>query len=74
MPKKYDEIFTKDTYHIHLTIIPFLTATELSDTAMKRSNSDEEQMSDDDNNKVLTERDVGDINSNLSLHPLIMTP
>ncbi len=57
--KKYDESFTKDTYHIHPTLIPFLTAMELSDTAMKRSNSNEEQMSDDDDNKVLTERDVG---------------
>jgi hypothetical protein len=63
----YDENFTKDTYLIHPTIIPFLTAMELSDNAKKRSNSNEEEMSGDDNSKVLTERDVGDI----KLQPLI---
>jgi hypothetical protein len=40
--KKYDSSFTKDTFHTHPTIIPFLTAMELSDTHMKRAISDEE--------------------------------
>jgi hypothetical protein len=34
--------FTKDTFCIHPTMIPFLTAMELSDTHMKRAISDEE--------------------------------
>jgi hypothetical protein len=34
--------FTKDTFCIHPTIIPFLTAMELSDTHMKRAISDKE--------------------------------
>jgi hypothetical protein len=59
--KIYDENFKKDTYLIHPTSIPFLTAMELSDNAKKRSNSDEEEMSGDDNSKVLTERDADDI-------------
>jgi hypothetical protein len=40
--KNYDSSFTKDTFCIHPTIIPFLTATELSDTHMKRAISDKE--------------------------------
>jgi hypothetical protein len=34
---------------------------ELSDNTNKRSNNDEEEMSSNDNSKVLTERDVDDI-------------
>jgi hypothetical protein len=40
--KSYDVSFTKDTFCIHPTIIPFLTAMELNDTPSKRSNSDKE--------------------------------
>jgi hypothetical protein len=58
--KIYDENFTKITCLIHPSIIPFLTAMELSDNPNKRSNSDEEEMSGDDDSKVPTERDVVD--------------
>jgi hypothetical protein len=40
--KKYDSSFTKDTFCIHPTMIPFLTARELSDTHMKRAISNKE--------------------------------
>jgi hypothetical protein len=42
--KSYDVSFTKDTFCIHPTIIPFLTAMELDDTPLKRSNSDKEMV------------------------------
>jgi hypothetical protein len=40
--KKYDSSFTKDAFCIHPTIIPFLTAMELSETHMKRAISNKE--------------------------------
>ncbi len=42
--KSYDSSFTKDTFCIHSTTIPFLTAMKLNDTPSKRSNTDEEMV------------------------------
>jgi hypothetical protein len=42
--KKYDSSFTKDTFCIHPTILPFLTAMELNDTPLKSSNSGKEMV------------------------------
>ncbi len=39
--------FTKDTFCIHPTIIPFLTAVELNETPLKRSNSDKEMVGEE---------------------------
>ncbi len=38
--KSYDQSFTKDTFLIHPTIIPFLTAMEENGTCSKRFNMD----------------------------------
>jgi hypothetical protein len=46
--KKYDASFTKDTFCIHPTIIPLLTAIELNDTPSKRSNMDKEMVDKED--------------------------
>jgi hypothetical protein len=59
--KIYDGKFTTITCEIHPTIIKFLYAMELSDNAKKKPNSNEEEMSGDDDSKVLTKRDVDDI-------------
>ncbi len=59
--KIFDESFTKNTFVFHPTIIPFLTAMELNDIAHTRSNSNEDEMSDDEDNKVPTDKDVDDI-------------
>jgi hypothetical protein len=42
--KSYDVSFTKDTFCIHPTIIPFLTAMKLNDTPLMRSNSNKEMV------------------------------
>jgi hypothetical protein len=42
--KSYDVSFTKDTFRIHPTKIPFLPAIELNDTPSKRFNSDKEMV------------------------------
>jgi hypothetical protein len=47
MQKSYDASFTKDSFCIHPTIILFLTARELNDTPLKRSNSDEEMVGEE---------------------------
>jgi hypothetical protein len=44
--KSYDESFTKDTFLVHPTIIPFLTAMEVNDTRSKRSNIEEDIVED----------------------------
>jgi hypothetical protein len=41
--KNYDSSFTKDTFHIHPTIIPISTAMKLSDIHMKRAISDKQK-------------------------------
>jgi hypothetical protein len=46
--KNYDASFTKDTFCIHPTIIPFLTAMELNDTPSKRSNMGKEMVDNED--------------------------
>ncbi len=66
--KIFDESFTKNHCVIHPTIIPFLTSMELNDTAKKESNSDEDDMSDDNVNKVPTGK--GNFN-NVKLQPLL---
>jgi hypothetical protein len=40
--KSYDESFTKDTFLIHPTIIPFVTAMEVNDTRSKKTNMDKD--------------------------------
>jgi hypothetical protein len=45
--KGYDVSFTKDTFCIRPTIIPFLTAMELNDASSKRFNSDEEMVGEE---------------------------
>ncbi len=52
--KIFNESFTKNHCVIHPTIIPFLTTMKLNNTAKKESNSDEDDMSDDNVNKVPT--------------------
>jgi hypothetical protein len=52
MQKNCNVSFTKDTFCIHPTIIPFSTAMELNDTPLKRSNMDEEMV----DNEVEVER------------------
>ncbi len=66
--KIFDESFTKNHCIIHPTIFPFLTTMELNDTAKKESNSDEDDMSDDNVNKVPTGK--GNFN-NVKLQPYI---